>query len=253
LHQPPAAGATADPRNRGERPRGTRLGSRTPTMSHLLRAVLSSQETSMPRYAARLAELASGQAPKVMFVSCADSRVVPHAMVSMDPGELFVVRNVGNLIPPVDASGRSTGDVSEASAINYGVDVLRVREIVVCGHSGCGAMHAALTPGGPADPNLAQWLSHTDPVRGRHSSRGPNDPSLSAPDRLSQRSALQQLEHLRTYPSVRRAIELGALELHAMWFDIARARVLVYSPEARRFVPVEDALRAEALDAAPAA
>jgi carbonic anhydrase len=132
--------------------------------------------------------------------------------------------------------------VSEASAVTYAVNNLRVREIVVCGHSNCGAMRAALKEGGPDDPNLAAWLALTDPLKERLAAQSNADASLAAHDQLSQWNALQQLEHLKTYPAVQRALDEGAIRLHAMWFDIARARVLVYSRSEDRFVRVEDTL-----------
>ena len=209
-------------------------------MRHILRAVLRSQKKAMHRYASGPTDMATGQAPKGMFVTCADSRIVPKALMSVYPGDLFVVRSVGNLIPPVDAHGRSTGDVYEASAVVYAVDALDVGEIVVCGHANCGAMLAALAPGGPSDPNLAKWLSLTAPLRDRLSWSNTCDPALTPHDQLSQWNTLEQLEHLQTYPTVRRAVERGTLTLHAMWFDFARARALVFSPEAQRFVAVEN-------------
>ena len=98
----------------------------------------------MSQYAERFRDLAQGQAPDVLFVTCSDSRIVPDLLASTDPGDLFVMRNVGNLVPPATVEGASTGDLSEASAIEYAVLVLKVRNVVVCGHSQCGAMKAAL-------------------------------------------------------------------------------------------------------------
>lgn len=207
-------------------------------MNHILRAVLRSQKKAMDRYACGGAALAAGQAPKGMFVTCADSRIVPDVLVSVAPGELFAVRSVGNVIPPVDARGRSTGAASVASAVGYAVDALSVGEIVVCGHSNCRAMRASLAPGGPSDPTLARWLSLTAPLRDRLSWSNTCDPALPPHDQLSQWNTLEQLEHLQSYPSVRRAVGRGALTLHALWVDTARSRVLLFSPKAQRFVPV---------------
>ena len=124
-----------------------------------------------------------------------------------NPGDLFVMRNVGNMIPPATVEGTSTGDLSEASAIEYAVLVLKVRSIVVCGHSGCGAMKAALagTPL-PATPNLAKWLHHSASAVFRLEQEGPLDPRWNRCDQLSQLNVLVQLEHLATYPIVRERI-----------------------------------------------
>src|SRR5215510_15840246 len=99
----------------------------------------------LPKYAQRFQELALDQAPDTLFITCSDSRVVPDLLVSTHPGDLFTMRNVGNLIPPATADGLSVGDLSEASAIEYAVLVLKVGNIVVCGHSECGAMKAVLS------------------------------------------------------------------------------------------------------------
>ena len=130
-------------------------------MRKLIWGIVEFREQQLPRYAEHFRELANGQSPNTLFITCADSRVAPNLLVSSDPGELFTMRNVGNLVPPATADGLSTGDLSEASAIEYAVKVLEVANIVVCGHSGCGAMKAVLAPG-PLDdtPNLTAWLLH---------------------------------------------------------------------------------------------
>lgn len=211
-------------------------------MRSVLRALLQSQQTSMRSYAATMTALAAGQEPKALFVTCADSRIVPSVLTATDPGDLFVVRNIGNLVPPVDHDGRSTGDVSEASAVAYAVDNLGVGEVVVCGHSNCGAMLATLAPDGVSDPNLASWLARIRPLCERLESDPSRDHALSPHDQLSQWNAVLQLEHLRTYPSVRRGLARGTLELSALWLDLSHARVLIYSASERRFVPVDEAL-----------
>ena len=131
--------------------------------------------------------------------SMATSRVVPDLLVSTDPGDLFVMRNVGNMVPPATVEGASTGDLSEASAIEYAVLVLQVPAIVVCGHSECGAMKAALTSK-PMDetPNLAKWLHHATSATFRLENEGPLDCHRSPHDQLSQLNVLVQLEHLMT-------------------------------------------------------
>ena len=134
-------------------------------MRKLIWGIVEFREQQLPRYAEHFRELADGQSPNTLFITCADSRVAPNLLVSTDPGELFTMRNVGNLVPPATADGLSTGDLSEASAIEYAVKVLKVANIVVCGHSGCGAMKAVLAPG-PLDdtPNLTAWLHHARPA-----------------------------------------------------------------------------------------
>lgn len=148
-------------------------------------------------------------------------------ITSSGPGDLFVVRNVGNLVP---RPGEESGDDSVAAAIEYAVDVLQVRSITVCGHSGCGAMQALLNsePGGAQTP-LKRWLRHGLPSLermadgnlpwGRLAGRFPED----AVEQLCLTNVVQQLEHLRAHDSVARALREGALELHGMYFHVGEA------------------------------
>lgn len=175
---------------------------------------------------ARLAR--EGQRPSQLFLTCADSRLVTSMITSSGPGDLFVVRNVGNLVP---LPGEESGDDSVAAAIEYAVDVLKVRSITVCGHSGCGAMQALLNsePGGVQTP-LKRWLRHglpslermADDSRpwARLAGRAPAD----AVEQLCLTNVVQQLEHLRAHDSVARALRERELELHGMYFHVGEAQ-----------------------------
>lgn len=168
--------------------------------------------------------MARGQDPSHLFITCADSRIVPNLITSSGPGDLFTVRNIGNLVP---RQGSACADDSVAAAIEYATKMLNVRTITVCGHSGCGAM-AALLSGGEKTVEgsaLSRWLRH-----GHHSlarfvtteSDGTDDGPL---DRLCRVNVTQQLENLRTYPQVDELFRAGRLELVGVYFDIATARV----------------------------
>src|SRR5436190_292776 len=113
-------------------------------MRKILTGIVHFHEQLLPQYESRLKALADKQTPDAMLITCSDSRLLPDVLMSVDPGELFVMRNVGNMIPPATVAGDSTGDLSEASAIEYSVLALKVRHLIVCGHSQCGAMKAAL-------------------------------------------------------------------------------------------------------------
>ena len=146
-----------------------------------------------------------------------------------------MLRNVGNLIPPAATDGVSTGDVSEASAIEYAVLVLKVSEIIVCGHSECGAMKAVMAHSGRPDvPNLNKWLEHARPAADRLE-QGGLDPNLKPHNRVSQINVLVQLEHLESYPIVRERVATGALRLHGWWFDIVSGSMYAYDPADDRF------------------
>src|SRR4051794_8723920 len=170
-------------------------------MRKLIMGIVDFQERLLPTYADKFQQLSYGQNPDVLFLTCSDSRVVPDLLASTDPGDLFVMRNVGNLIPPATVEGASTGDLSEASAIEYALLMLHVRNIIVCGHSECGAMKAALAHRPMHDtPNLAKWLHHATSAVFRLDQEGPLDPRRNRHDQLAQLNTLVQLEHLVTYP-----------------------------------------------------
>ncbi|MFJ2161223.1 bifunctional SulP family inorganic anion transporter/carbonic anhydrase [Streptomyces sp. NPDC087856] len=214
-------------------PTGTgtpRSGTPTGTAgSQLARGISAFQRDTAPLVRGELARLAEeGQRPSQLFLTCADSRLVTSMITSSGPGDLFVVRNVGNLVPP---PGEESGDDSVAAAIEYAVDVLRVRSITVCGHSGCGAMQALLNsePGGTQTP-LKRWLRHGVPSLermaddGRPWARLAGRAPADAVEQLCLTNVVQQLEHLRGHESVARALREGALELHGMYFHVGEAQ-----------------------------
>ncbi len=209
-------------------------------MRKFIMGIVDFRERLLSQYAERFRDLAQGQAPDALFVTCSDSRIVPDLLASTDPGDLFVMRNVGNLVPPATVEGASTGDLSEASAVEYAVLMLKVRSVVVCGHSECGAMKAALARNPmPDTPNLAKWLHHSASAVFRLDHEGPLDPRWSRCDQLSQLNVLVQLEHLSTYPIVRDRIADGTLYLSGWWFDIGKGEMYVYQRTERRFEVID--------------
>lgn len=206
-----------------------RDGERGESGHQLARGISAFQRNTAPLVRGELARLArEGQRPSQLFLTCADSRLVTSMITSSGPGDLFVVRNVGNLVP---LPGEESGDDSVAAAIEYAVDVLKVRSITVCGHSGCGAMQALMNaePGGAMTP-LKRWLRHglpslermaaKDRPWARLAGRAPAD----AVEQLCLTNVVQQLEHLRAYESVARALREGVLELHGMYFHVGEAQ-----------------------------
>ncbi|MEU8472744.1 SulP family inorganic anion transporter [Streptomyces sp. NPDC029006] len=195
----------------------------------LARGISSFQRNTAPLVREELARLArEGQRPSQLFLACADSRLVTSMITASGPGDLFVVRNVGNLVPP---PGEGHGDDSVAAAIEYAVDVLGVRSITVCGHSGCGAMQALLSAGaGQGLGPLHRWLRHGLPSLARTAGdhRGRPGPAGRVPadavERLCLANVVQQLAHLRAHEPVARALARGALELHGMYFHVGEAQ-----------------------------
>lgn len=208
-------------------------------MDKLIRGILDFRKNILPGRRDTFAKLAEGQSPDVLFITCSDSRVAPNWFASTDPGDLFVVRNVGNLVPPVDGSGVS--DYSVAAAIEFALNSLKVAEIVICGHSGCGAVHAvAQGIERILSFSLLQWLRFAKiPRKLPPLFFDPNAP-LKSEDELSQKNVLLQIENLKTYPLVRERVEKGNLRLHGWWFDIAQASVSAYDAKSQRFVLIDD-------------
>lgn len=203
-----------------------------PAVHRLLNGLSSFQRTTAPLVREELARLATeGQRPSQLFLTCADSRLVTSMITASGPGDLFTVRNVGNLVPPPKAGSGSGTDDSVAAAIEYAVDVLEVESITICGHSGCGAMQALLggPPKAPETP-MWRWLRHGLPslerMKSRHhtwariSGRLPAD----AVEQLCLTNVVQQLEHLREHDSVARRVAAGTLRLHGMYFHVGEAQ-----------------------------
>ncbi|WP_236053282.1 SulP family inorganic anion transporter [Streptomyces musisoli] len=219
----------------------------------LARGISSFQRNTAPLVRDELARLArEGQRPAQLFLTCSDSRLVTSMITASGPGDLFVVRNVGNLVPP---PGEEHGDDSVAAAIEYAVDVLGVRSITVCGHSGCGAMQALLTTGGGDESTpLQRWLRHGLPSLARMSGDRLGGPRLAgrapadAVELLCLTNVVQQLAHLGAHAPVARALARGELELHGMYFHVgeAQAYLLAGSEEGTVFEDVtEDVRRGE--------
>jgi carbonic anhydrase len=200
-----------------------------PSGQQLARGISAFQRNTAPLVRGELARLArEGQRPSHLFLTCADSRLVTSMITSSGPGDLFVVRNVGNLVP---LPGAESGDDSVAAAIEYAVDVLKVRSITVCGHSGCGAMQALLTSDADgAQTPLRRWLRHGLPSLERMAdderpwTRIAGREPADVVEQLCLTNVVQQLEHLRAHESVARALVEGSLELHGMYFHVGEAQ-----------------------------
>jgi carbonic anhydrase len=195
----------------------------------LIKGIVEFRSKLRPEYAETFARLALGQSPDTLFIACSDSRVVPNLFASTDPGDLFVIRNVGNLISPCGPNGVSLGDVSEAAAIEYSVLQLGISHIVICGHSECAAMKELMNDK-PRDemPMFKTWLHNAFPALTRMEQEKGINRALAPHNKLSQANVLQQIEHLKSYPSVKKMVAEGKLSIHGWWFDIAHAEVYAY-------------------------
>jgi carbonic anhydrase len=182
----------------------------------------------------------TGQRPQIMVVGCVDSRVSPEVIFDAAPGELLVVRNVANLVPPYEPHRDSQHGTS--AALEFGVQALRVKHIVVLGHAFCGGIAAFADEREPLSPGdfIGRWMSQIAPAA---ESLGPRakDDGEAYRRRLEFASVELSLRNLMTFPCVRILVERGKLQLHGAYFSIAAGRLLVRDPETGSFEPVADA------------
>ena len=181
--------------------------------------------------------LVQGQHPLALFITCSDSRINPNLLTQTEPGELFILRNAGNIVPPYGAV-----EGGEAATIEYAVSVLGVKDIVICGHSHCGAMGGLLdAPLIAKLPAVRSWLRHAEST---HRIIEENYVHITDPAaRLTatvEENVLVQLEHLRTHPAVAAALSRKALNLHGWVYKFETGQVFSYHPQDGQFVSVEE-------------
>ena len=207
----------------------------------ILRRLRRFRTDYFPRFRKKFRQLVDhGQHPSVLFIGCSDSRVVPHLLMDCGPGELFIERNVGNLVPPHDAV---SGYHGTGAAIEFAVLRLGVKHIVVCGHSHCGAIRALYDDDrSPETPHINQWL---ELARGAMLPLAPSEETLR---RTEQRSIVFQLERLMAYPMVAQGVHAGRLFLHGWHYLIEDGRVMVLDLSSGTFVAADSATTDAPLD-----
>jgi carbonic anhydrase len=190
------------------------------------------------RERSRYERLAEGQAPEVMVIGCCDSRVSPEVIFDASPGELFVVRNVANLVPPYETGGEYHGT---SAALEFAVQALRVKHIVVLGHARCGGIRAFADDSAPLSPGdfIGRWMNLIAPAAER---LGPRQGSLEDyVTKLEFAAVENSLHNLMTFPCVRILVERGKLQLHGAYFGVATGVLMVRDPATGQFAPaVED-------------
>jgi carbonic anhydrase len=185
----------------------------------------------------RFRELAeSGQQPEIMVIGCCDSRVSPEVIFNARPGELFVLRNVANLVPPFSPSGLVHG---VSAALEFAVQSLQVKHIVVLAHARCGGIRAFAQQGAPLSPGdfIGKWMSLIEPAA---AAAGPRNGRALADylAHLEQVSAVTTLDNLMTFPWIKTPVQAQRLQLHAAYFDVATGLLSVRDPKANAFVPI---------------
>jgi carbonic anhydrase len=206
-------------------------------MHRLIRGIHEFRKNVFPSRRARFEELASGQQPSTLFITCSDSRVVPEMITQTEPGELFVLRNAGNLVPP-----ENSAHSGEAATIEYAVQVLKVEDVIVCGHSHCGAIAGLLQPqlveGLTA---VEKWLEHAEQacreIADQKLTTNSDDDLITTAIKAN---VVVQLTHLRTYSAVREAEQRGALRLHGCFYRFETGEVSVFNDVQRNFVPIAE-------------
>lgn len=178
--------------------------------------------------------ISKGQTPEVLFITCSDSRVDPTLVTQSKPGELFIVRNVGNIVPPYDAIKDKN---SVAAAVEFAVLGLKVKDIIVCGHSNCGAMQALFKDEKELDnmPHLRDWLKIALPAKDTIDKFCQHSTGESRQRITEEENILAQLKNIQTYPFVERALKKGRLHLHGWYYNIETGRICAYNPNKDMF------------------
>jgi carbonic anhydrase len=177
--------------------------------------------------------LGEGQSPLALFITCSDSRINPNLLTQTEPGELFILRNAGNLVPPHDVPS------GEGATLEYALKHLHIRDVIVCGHSKCGAMQGLLAPDSLHDlPAVAGWLTHACAIVPAVEQLGTTLPPAEKLNLAIERNVLLQLEHVKMYPFVADALSAGRLRLHGWVYFLESGHVTAHDPGASRFVPL---------------
>ena len=204
-------------------------------MEKIISGVVKFCETPYEERKKLFAELANGQSPEVLFITCADSRIDPNLVTQTAPGDLFIIRNAGNIVPThTKTAGGNT------ASIEFAVAALGVKHIVVCGHTDCGAMKGALNLSALGElPHVQDWLDHSraavEIVKAKH-----GQATLEELDSLTEENVLLQLQHLRTHQVVASKLASEEVDLHAWVYDIKHGNVSAYDESAKKFVPIEE-------------
>ena len=204
-------------------------------LDHIIGGVKRFREEIYPQQRELFEKLAFEQKPRAMFITCADSRIIPELITQSSPGDLFVTRNVGNVVPPY---GQMLGGVS--TAIEFAVVALGVQHIIICGHSDCGAMKAVLDPA-PLQrmPTVKAWLRHAEVARHvvEENCGCANEHTLGI---LTEENVVAQLDHLRTHPSVAARLASGQLFIHGWVYNIGTSEIRAYDAQSGAFRLIGD-------------
>ncbi len=210
-------------------------------MPRFVAGVVRFQNDIYPQKKKLFEKLSLGQSPQALFITCSDSRIETAMITQTDPGDLFVCRNAGNIVPPHSAH---TGAMT--ASIEFAVAALEVPHIVICGHTECGAMHGAMNPGElDAMPHVKEWLGYSQAAVDLVQKESGGKSEAERMRLLLEQNVILQLEHLKTHPAVAAQLAKGALELHGWVYDIKTGDVHAFDEQQKTFVPVADRYAAE--------
>ncbi|HHX95289.1 MAG TPA: carbonic anhydrase [Clostridia bacterium] len=204
-------------------------------MQKLLEGIEKFRKEDFKAYRELFKDLKKGQAPHTLFISCSDSRIDSHLITETLPGELFVIRNIANMVPPFR---ETTEYVATRSAIEYAVIELGVENIIVCGHSHCGGCAACLDPSKLPEElvHTKKWLELAHPVRDRVLKEIPEEEPETRARVMEQSNVVQQLKHLVTYPYIQQKVAEGKLALGGWYYIIETGEIFIYDKDAGEFV-----------------
>lgn len=214
-------------------------------MKDIIKGVLDFRNHVYPERKDLFGTLAGGQSPEVLFITCSDSRIDPNLLTGSDPGDLFICRNAGNVVPP---HTNETGGMT--ASIEYAVAVLGIRHIVVCGHTDCGAVKGALDIDAVAGlPHVKEWLGHCrsamEIVRERNGIESGAAVGHEHLDEAIEENVLQQVQHLRTHPVVAAKLATGKVEIHGWVYNIKTGGIRSSSKSGTQFIDFDERYQTE--------
>lgn len=205
-------------------------------MPHFAAGVIRFQNEVFPQKKELFEKLSEGQSPEALFITCSDSRIETAMITQTDPGELFICRNAGNIVPP-----HMTHTGGMTASIEFAVAALQVPHIVICGHTECGAMKGAMDPDGlDGLPHVKEWLSYAKAAVDVVNEIAADKNDAERMRLLLEQNVILQLQHLRTHPSVAARLAKGDLKLHGWVYDIKTGDVGAFDEEQNAFIPVDE-------------
>ncbi len=208
-------------------------------MQKLIRGVRQFQNSAFKEKQALFTRLGEGQKPEVLFITCSDSRLDPNLLTQSEPGDLFIIRNAGNIIPAYGVQ-----HCGEAGTIEFALAALGIKEIILCGHSHCGAMQGVLNPDAIKElPAVSGWLGHADNTQRIMKENYAHLAGESLLNAAIQENVLAQIDNLKTHPVVSAGLARGELKIHAWVYKFETGEVFAFDPAASQFLPLKDKMK----------